>query len=168
MRSIAVLLVLLGSLLGGAAWQRGQRRRIACLSGLARALSRLEAELEGKNAALPALAAMLAGGEGETGAFFSALSAAIPELGERSFCQIWCEAAESELFALNDAEKSAMRDLGAVLGRFPLDMQLGCLARCRELLDAHLEHERSKLPDDARLVWGLSAACGLLVLIVLL
>ena len=168
MRSVAVLLVLLGSLLGGAVWQRSQRRRIACLSGLTRALSRLEAELTGKNASLPALAALLAGEEDAAGAFFSVLSGSIPELGERSFRQLWCEAMEGVLDALNDEEKSAVRELGTVLGRYPLDMQLSSLSRCRERLDDHLEQARRKLPDDARLVWGLSAACGLLLLIVLL
>ena len=168
MRTAAALLVLLGSLLGGAVWQRGQRRRIVCLSGLSRALSRLEAELTGKNASLPARAALLAGEEGAAGAFFSALSEMIPELGERSFRQLWCEAMEGELCALNDEEMRAVRELGAVLGRYPLDMQLASLSRCRKLLDDHLEQARRKLPDDARLVWGLSAACGLFLLIILL
>lgn len=169
MRVLGVVLVLLGSLLLGFVWQRGQKRRIACLAGLSAALTRLEAELAGKNASLPVIALILAEeANGAEGAFFSALSQKLSALGERSFRELWCEATEAELPALTTMEKSAMRELGGALGRYPMEMQLASLSRCRSLFEEHLARARTTLPNDARLVWGLAASSGLLLLIVLL
>ena len=167
MRTAAAVLTLLGSLLLGAVRQRAIGQRLACLSCLAADLSRMEAELAGKNASLPAIAAMLAE-EGEARSFFSRLSAGASSLGERSFRALWCEAAEAELPALEASEREALCALGAALGRYPLDMQLSALSRCRKTLEEHLLQARGSLPENTRLSWGLSAAGGLLLLILLL
>jgi stage III sporulation protein AB len=168
MRSAAAVLILSGSLLLGAVRQRALRTRLACLADLASALRRMEAELAGKNAPLPTVAAMLAGEEGAARRFFSHLSAELSELGERSFRELWCEAAEEELPGLEGAEREALCALGAALGRYPLDMQLAALSRCRNILEERLQRLRGSLPDETRLSWGLCAACGLLLLILLL
>ena len=47
-------------------------------------------------------------------------------------------------------------------------MQLSALSRCRKTLEEHLLQARGSLPEDTRLSWGLSAAGGLLLLILLL
>ena len=70
--------------------------------------------------------------------------------------------------ALEASEREALCALGAALGRYPLDMQLSALSRCRKKLEEHLLQARGSLPEDTRLSWGLSAAGGLLLLILLL
>ncbi len=167
MRALGAVLILAASLLLATLWQLGKKRRLACLTSLLSALHRLEAELSGRNA-LPALAASLAAEDGEAGAFFSSLSNKLKDLGERSFCLLWAEAAEEALVSLTAAEKRSIIELGAVLGRRPLDMQLLSVSRCRSLFEEQLERTRLSLSSDARMVLGLSLSSGLMLLIVLL
>ena len=61
-----------------------------------------------------------------------------------------------------------MRALGDVLGRYELNEQLESIDICLDSLNRSLRGLQTQYPERRRLVLGLSAAAGILVLIVLI
>ena len=61
-----------------------------------------------------------------------------------------------------------MRALGDVLGRYELNEQLESIDICLDSLSRSLRGLQAQYPERRRLVLGLSAAAGILVLIVLI
>ena len=63
---------------------------------------------------------------------------------------------------------SALRALGDVLGRYELQEQLESIDICLDSLNRSMHGLQTQYPERRRLVLGLSAAAGILVLIVLI
>jgi len=169
MKLSGALLILLGSLLAGRQYALARRRELQCLSTLCAALERMEAELSTRALPLPDLIVLLAvETKKPAAAFFSALDRLLSSLGERSFRELWQEAAQSTLPQLSCRERDVFCDLGAALGRYPLEKQTDAMRRCREQLFARREAASRSLRDDLRLGWGLSAGLGFLLWILLI
>lgn len=168
MKLPGAFLILLGSLLAGRQYALSRRHELQCLAALCTALERMEAELCTRALPLPDLAALLAGeSTGAAAAFFAELSRRLLALGERSFRELWQEAAQSALAPLSAPERDAFCELGAALGRYPLEKQTAAIRRCREALSARQETASRRLRDDLSLGWGLSAGLGFLLWILL-
>ena len=169
MKLYGALLILMGSLLAGRQYALSRRRELQCLTALCAALERMEAELASRALPLTDLASLLAR---ETvkpaSAFFVELSCLLSALGERSFRELWQDAAPGTLSALSAREMDAFCELGAALGRYPLEKQTDAIRRCREALAARRETVSCGLRDDLRLGWGLSAGLGFLLWILLI
>lgn len=169
MKLPGAILILLGSLLTGREYARARRRELAALSSLCCALERMASELSARALPLPQLMSLLAEeAEEPAAAFFLLLSGRLRELGERSFRELWQEAARRALAPLSSREMAAVCELGAVLGRYPLTSQLQAIRRCQEALSVRREASLRRLGDDLRLGWGLSASLGFLLWILLI
>ena len=169
MKLSGAILILLGCLLAGGQYARSRRRELQCLTALCAALERMEGELSARALPLPELIALLAEESASpASAFFAKLNEQLSALGERSFRELWQNAARCALSPLSSRERDCFSELGAALGRYPLEQQTAAIRRCRELLSVRRETCARRLRDDLRLGWGLSASLGFLLWILLI
>jgi stage III sporulation protein AB len=170
MRRTAGLLLLFASCLSfGLNLVGEKRRRVAALKELCEALEIMQGELSAHATPIPSLCAMLAERtRGCAAALFKALSERLEDLGEKDFSVLWCEAGEESCALLSEEDRGLLKELGMVLGRYDLDTQLMELQRCAHSLQDRLEREKRLLPGRRRLILGLSASFGALLVILLL
>lgn len=146
-----------------------ERKRIDLLTALCGAFSVMKAELSAHLTALPDLAKMLSQqGKGDAADFFSALDARMDALGKCCFDEIWRESAAETLCLLKEDELQEVLNVGAVLGRGELEMQLNAIDRCVSSLYAVLEGARTQQPQQSKLTLGVSLAAGTLIVVMLI
>lgn len=169
MKLVGALLILYASLSLGLRICAEQKKVLALLRELLSMLEQLQGELELRSAPLPDLFASVGKCvQGEAGAFLRGVAEHMDQLGEESFCEIWSGEVRRFLRSLPAAEREELLRLGLVLGRMDLEAELRALARCRSSLDRSLLGLRQQLPAKRRLALGLSAAAGLLTVILMI
>ena len=148
----------------------GRRKaEIDCLAELCRGLELIRAELGSRLTPMPELLGLLeAQCTGEAGNFFRAVGNALPLLEEKDFSSLWSLAADEVLRCLGQRELDIVKKVGAVLGKYELSEQLNVLGSCLTELKAMEEKLREAFPQNRRLFFGLSAAAGGFIIILLL
>lgn len=145
------------------------RKHIRALESLCAALELAAGELRTRAAPIPELCALLAKrSDGAAAKFFSRLSENLEALGEKTFSAIWSKAVEDELCCLSPDEQSELKGLGNILGRYELMQQESALAACVLKLRAGLSQARQNYPSQRKLGFGLTAAAGALIVVILL
>ena len=140
----------------------GMKHHIELLAALCGSLRFISAEIGTRLCPLPELISELAGRGGAAGNFYERLAEKLDSIGEVDFSALWASSLEC-LTSL-----SAMRALGDVLGRYELNEQLESIDICLDSLSRSMHGLQTQYPERRRLVLGLSAAAGILVLIVLI
>lgn len=168
MRVPGAVLLILGAFLLGAGLCRERRRREDLLRELLQAFSLMEGDL--RLCAAPTAELLDRPGQtgGEAGAFFAAVRAALPQLGERSFAELWRRELRRCLPELDGEDRKELEHLGQVLGRTDLETETQALSACTQYLAQRLEDERGRAANDQRLSLGLCLCGGLMLVIVLL
>lgn len=148
----------------------GRRKaEINCLDELCRGMELIRAELGTRLTPMPELLRILSDRcRGEAGAFFSALCKAMPLLEENEFSKLWNIAADTYLKPLHPEELNTVKKVGAVLGKYELSEQLAVTDACRRELAFAAEKLRASYPESRRLFFGISAAAGGFLIILLL
>jgi len=100
--------------------------------------------------------------------FFEHIDKSFDALGEKSFSDIWKEAAQEYLLFLDGECFEAFLHLGNVLGRYGLEDQLSALTVFKNRLTRELELSSEKYPEKRKLGFGLAASVSTLLIIVLL
>lgn len=145
----------------------GMKRHIELLAALCGSLRFISAEIGTRLRPLPELISELAGRGGAAGEFYTGLAKKLDSIGEVDFSALWASSLEC-LTSLSLDELSALRALGDVLGRYELQEQLESIDICLDALGRSMHGLQAQYPERRRLVLGLSAAAGILVLIVLI
>ena len=148
----------------------GRRKaEIDCLAELCRGLELVRAELGTRLTPMPELMRLLEGQcAGEAGNFFRTVGCALPLLEEKDFSTLWSLATDEVLRCLGQKELDTIKKVGAVLGKYELSEQLNVLGSCLTELKAMEEKLREAYPQNRRLFFGLSAAAGGFIIILLL
>lgn len=148
----------------------GRRKaQIRCLAELCRGLELIRAELGTRLTPMPELLTLLEEQcAGEAGSFFQAVKAALPLLDQRDFASLWSLAADEFLRSLGPREMDSVKKLGAVLGKYELSEQLTANDSCLAELKAKENQLREGYPQSRKLFFGLSAAAGGFIIILLL
>lgn len=145
----------------------GAKARMEQLAAVERALALMRGELALNLTPMPNLIEYVSlhscGGARE---FFSALLRKLSALGERELSALWTEAAAETLGLLGVEERAELDALGQILGRAELSEQLSAIERCERCFDGALKSARIEYPTHRRLTLGVSAAAGLLLVIV--
>ena len=141
----------------------GMKHHIELLAALCGSLRFISAEIGTRLCPLPELA----GRGGAAGEFYTGLAKKLDSIGEVDFSALWASSLEC-LTPLSRDELSAIRALGDVLGRYELNEQLKSIDICLDSLNRSMHGLQTQYPERRRLVLGLSAAAGILVLIVLI
>ena len=148
----------------------GRRKaEIDCLAELCRGLELIRAELGSRLTPMPELMRLLEGQcAGEVGNFFRTVGRALPLLEEKDFSTLWSLAADEVLRCLGQRELDIVKKVGTVLGKYELSEQLNVIGSCLRELKAMEEKLREAYPQSRRLFFGLSAAAGGFIIILLL
>lgn len=146
-----------------------ERRALRALNALCLALAHMRAELTTRLCPTKELLYVAAcAAEGETAAFFFRVLEGMDALSTKSFEEIWKEAAGISLPTQLEAEKAALIELGASLGRYELQVQLAAIDRFLLLGQTALDERRRALPDKRRLIIALSETAGFFLCLLLL
>ena len=168
MKIAGAALILSASLYTGLLHARTKRQKISCLRDICGALLLMEGELDARLTPMPELICFLAEKtQGQVGAFFSSLSLSMVRLGEEDFASLWRTAMKQAVNFVGAPEMEELCCLGTVLGQYELDKQLSAIRACISVLRTSMEAAQRKYQDDRRLIMGLPAAIGALLIIVL-
>lgn len=168
MKLLGAAAVLGASVALGARRSAARWRELKCLDGLCHAVRLMRAELVSRLSPMEELLRFAASRTaGETADFLTSVLQNMDRLGERSFAELWSDAAEGCLSSLPAAQRLALHRLGAALGRFELqEQEAACEAFLLEA-QAALDERRAAFPQRRRLDFALGAAGGALLCLVL-
>ena len=143
-------------------------RQLTELRQGAELLSLMRSELEARRTPLPELLSLMRKScAGSAARFSSLLSEKLPEMGERSFSELWNDCVNRAFPHLLPEERRKLCSVGKLLGRCELASQLTALDRCTgELLGAE-KRLRDGLALRGRSAAGLFCVGTLLLMIVL-
>ena len=169
MKYLGSVLILAACAAAGYIYIASMKKRIRALEAFCAALELAAGELKTRAAPIPELCALLKKrSSGAAAAFFSRLSDDLAALGEKSFAELWREAAEDELACLAPEERQEVVCLGNVLGRYELARQEKAVSACALALRASLARARESYGGQKKLGLGLPAAAGALIVVILL
>ena len=132
-------------------------------------LEQLRGLLESDGSPMPVLLETLSRRcTGHARAFVRSLSAAMDQLGERSFQELWQQALEENARLVDEDTKRMLESLGGVLGRYDPATQLEALDACRMHLRQRLDKRQSGRAQETHLILGLSFSASLLLGIILI
>lgn len=168
-KPVGALLILAGAVSIGLTLCRERQNRLRTLRELLSALEQLQGQLELRSPPLPDLFAELADcAQGECCGFLRGIAEDLDQLGERSFYELWRRQVQRCLVSLPPTARDELIRLGTVLGRLDLEAELRGLSACRKVLGGQLEQLRSQEPSRRRVILGLSAATGLVAVILMI
>lgn len=166
---LGAILVLSGSALFGFRICSADRDRLNLLRELIYALEQLQGELELRCAPFPDLFLSVSKrAQGKACGFLRDVTEKMKRLGEESFAEIWSRQVQRAFPALSEEERDELSRLGMTLGKMDLEAELRALAGCRAYLGLRLSDLQEQLPGRKRLILGLSAAAGLVTVILMI
>lgn len=169
MKTAGFILIQISALLFCFLRLRSERLEAELLRSFCAMLEQLRGMLSSEASPMPELLTRLARcSEGRAAAFLGVLSDSMEQLGEKSFLELWESALCISCAALCPEAVKALKELGAVLGRYELDIQLDALSACHQTLRGKLDALRRELPGRKRLTYGLSLSASMLLGILLL
>ena len=169
MKIAGAILLLCAFVFAGSCVVKEKRSRIRSLRDLCCALEIMEGELSLRDSALPELCSYLSvHAAGEAQRLFSTLLGMLPLLGEQSFSSLWDKASAGCSGALRERDRDSLHSLGAVLGRYDVEIQLRQLRTCKSIFQKSREEAEYNYPMERRLWLGLCSSAGALFAILLL
>jgi len=166
LKTVGALLLLSAALLTGLESQRREKLRENTLRSLNASFTLLRSEISsGLVTTEEALEAAKARSGGKTREFYSRVLSGMDRLGDKTFAEIWTEAAE-ELDALSKEEREAVDEVGAGLGRYDRETVAALLDRAEARLGSMLGLlEKKRLKEGRlRLILPLAAAAVFIIL----
>ncbi len=169
MRLIGAMLIMLGCTAAGLMKAHMLEQRDKTFGELITILTLMRSEICSRAVPLDeALRITYGAATGDTGRFLRRVSGDFSELGKRSFCDIWSDAAASCLQILPPHSLSAVKALGSSLGRYDAAMQCTALERCINDIAAEHSTLRETLCASKKMYVGVGSAAGLILAIVLI
>ncbi len=169
MNFIGAMLILTGCTAAGILKVLSLGRLDRTYTALISALTIMKSEICSRAVPLDEVLHIVSGSaSGDAGKFICRLSDSFSMLGEKTFCDIWSAEAGSCLESLPDRSLSAVKALGASLGRYDAAMQCAALDRCINNISAEQRALRETLSENKRMYVGIGASAGLIIAIVLI
>lgn len=168
-KSLGSLLIIIASIIFGIKRIKNETQHISSLEAIVQMLKQIEGELSSYSTPLPQLFENLTPHIfGAAKAFLDVLSANLSYLGELEFAAIWSMSANETLTLLSKDELVEFVTLGNSLGKYELELQLKALGLCISYMESSITVMRAKLPEARKLYLGISGACGILLVILLI
>lgn len=168
MKALGGVIIVAVSLWLGFKGMSWYRRRCRVLSELIYAISRMEAELSGRETETAELLKLLGRGESETARLFRACYDDMEELEERPFREIWLEKLNESRLPLKGEERETVERLGHVLGRYDSQLQTRLLGGLRCELEELLSVAREESAREGKSALTVSGCIGLLLVLLLM
>ena len=168
MKIQGITLITFSCLLLCGAFCREKKRRESELRSAVELAEMIRGELETRLASIPELTARLKkSSAGTTLEFLKRLESSMPELGEKTFPQLWSETVLSTYTHLRRDELEDLCRLGNVLGRYSLDNQVEALMKCAHRFSEAEKQYAQRMPENRRLGVSIVCTCCILLIIVL-
>ena len=169
MNMIGAMLIMLSCTAAGIIKARSLSELDKTYGALIAALTLMKSEITTLSAPLDAVLGRIAdSAEGDTGRFARQVKRDFEKLGEDSFCSIWSSAAHDNLQGVSKRALSAVKELGASLGRYDSVMQCAAIDRCVNEITLEQQALRTTLGANKRMYIGIGGAMGLIIAIVLI
>lgn len=169
MKILGAVSVVFSGFLLGLVWRREKQNELRSLRAVCEALTLLGAELETSRGPVFQIVSILSGEtENPASAFLKELAGRECQLGEKSFAEIWKQAAEEALSELDRETIGAIFELGKLLGRFDLESQLNALRLCESKLRSLLLQKEESYRREEKLRLALPTMLGVFLTILLL
>ncbi|MGX8698479.1 MAG: stage III sporulation protein AB [bacterium] len=169
LRFLGAGLLMAGALGYGAMELMALRRRVRLLGAWAAALELMRGELVTR---LPPMAALLEDMARETReplrGFFRRTRRGMEKLGELRFSEIWESALTESKLPLTEEETASLRELGASLGRFDLQLQQGALLRTAARFEDYRREAEERLRREGKVHLLFPVAAAVAVVVILL
>lgn len=166
---LGALLIMLGCTAAGIIKARSLSESDKTYASLIAVLLLIKSEVSSRSAPLDeVMHTVQSAASGNVNQFVMYIGDSFPKLGEKTFCEIWEEAAVNCLKNISPRALSAVKTLGSSLGRYDSDMQCAALCRCIEELSAEQKFLRETLCANKRMYVGIGGAAGLIIAIVLI
>lgn len=101
-------------------------------------------------------------------AFSGQLVSDMDSLGERSFAELWCEAADRQFDILPEPALRALKTLGLSLGKYGAELQSCAIDNCVDTLKKEHEELKSRMQSDSRMYIGLYSGIGIITAVILI
>jgi len=168
MKLIGAFLIGLASFAAAKKHESFEKNRIKAMRSLCMALELMEAELSAKICPINELCCFLAErSELEVKYFFNSIICEMNILGEKSFSEIWIDAARGSFCFLDKDELEELCLLGDVLGKFELDKQLESIKICRMRFTDVYSKNYNAFPEKKKMRMAALMAFGAMLIIVL-
>lgn len=162
-------LLLGGALAFGAAELAALRRRVRFLGELVAALELMRGELCTRLLPMADLLETMAEETREPlRGFFRRVRRNMERLGESSFPALWGEALTEAHLPLTEEESRTLRELGASLGRYDLQLQQAALQRTALRFTAYLQAAEEKARREGKVHLFFPVAAAIAVVVILL
>ena len=100
--------------------------------------------------------------------FAESIKTEINTIGDRRFCDIWCDCVNEKLSTLPEKSMSALLALGNCLGRYDAEMQKKSIERCMADIQAEHESAESSLKNNEKMYIGLGGGAGAIIALMLI
>ena len=161
--------IICGRLGFGAAEIAGLNRRVRLLSGLISALELMRGELINRLTPMSDILELIKREtSGPVRDFFSSVLLGMENLGEKSFSEIWSRAVRSSGLDLTEPEERALRELGASLGRYDVQLQAAALQRTAARFELFLREAEERRKRDGKIHALFPIAAGVSVILILI
>lgn len=168
MKFLGVILITLSSTVCGMCYIADKKERIKDIESLCMMLELIRGELSFNLAPIPEIIAKLSQEiDGKAGTFVKLLSVNIAALGEKSFPIIWSESVAACSLSIGDNEYKAVDELGKVLGRYDIQLQIEYITAVIRLLTDSLTRGSAAMPEIKRTCVGVSMSAGAILSILL-
>lgn len=138
-----------------------EKEKLQTLQSFCLLLEQLSGALQSEASPMPELLQTLKRRtDGQAGAFLEALTTSMDALGRLSFQELWCHALEKSALDLDDASRQSLAELGSVLGRYELGVQLDAVSACLTELRKRVSLAETALPRDSRLTLALALSAS--------
>lgn len=144
------------------------RRRVSCLKEFLAALERLERELA--FALLPVdilLCQMCAGARGPAHQFFTSCEERFRLRGEERLEEIWSNRLQEMPLPLCEEDRTLLREIGSILGRYDGDSQRLGFQRIHSRLEESIQHAKEEAERMGKVYSVLGVTLGIFCMIML-
>ena len=168
MKLLGFILITLSSTVCGMCYVADKKEQIKDMESLCMMLELMLGELSFNLAPIPELIEKLSHKlDGKASTFVKLLSVNIAALGEKPLPIIWSESVAACSLSLGDNEYRAVDELGKVLGRYDIKLQIEYITAVLRLLTDTLTRGRAAIPEIKRTCVGVSMSAGAILSILL-
>jgi len=166
--TVGAILLLTASISLGFGAAEGLKVRVRELKLLINSLEIMERELKAHLTPLPQLLEMASStAKQSVKEFYFLCKSGLDKQNGRSFCSLWCDAAEAAQLRISEQDLQVLMELGAVLGRYDAVGQCRALMETREKLSSALSEAEIQKNKMGSVYTTLGIASGAILSIVL-
>ena len=166
---LACVFIMLSALVFGTELSKTEKKKLALVAGICKALEMMHGELSARPAMMAELCADISEKTvGEIRLFFESVTESLTSLGEISFSDIWSNALRNSFLILDKQQLETLESLGALMGSYQLSDQLCAINNCKTELENDLRNLKERYENSKKLFLGIPCSLAAMLLVILI